>query len=167
MRRLSPMLLTTVFALLVAAAPRAAGTDRAATPQAMLDRLAWLEGTWQGVSNGVVMEEIWSSPAGGGLIGMHRDSRGGRLVSFEFFRVVPDTAGRICYLASPLGRRPVPFCAVSVTDSAALFEKPDHDFPQRILYRRTADGRLHARIEGTMNGAPAAEEWFWSRRAPR
>ena len=31
---------------------------------------------------------------------------------------------------------------------AALFENTAHDFPQRIIYRRDADGSLLARIEG-------------------
>lgn len=146
----------------------AAGAAAAAeTPQARLDRLAWLAGTWQGTTDGVRMEETWSTPDGGGLVGMHKDSRGGRMVSFEFFRVVPQDEGRICYLASPLGRAPVPFCALSLGDSAVVFENAEHDFPQRVLYRLLPDGRLHARIEGLQGGKPAAEEWWWTRSGGR
>ena len=34
---------------------------------------AWLAGHWTGTSNGVAMEEHWTSPAGHLLLGMHRD----------------------------------------------------------------------------------------------
>ena len=132
-----------------------------------LERLAWLAGTWEGVSEGVTMEETWSTPDGGGLVGMHKDTRGGKMVSYEFFRIVPQKEGRICYLASPLGRAPVPFCVIAQEDSAVVFENPEHDFPQRVLYRLLADGRLHARIEGSQGGMPAAMEWRWTRRVAR
>ncbi len=44
------------------------GYGPAAAAETNLDRLAWLEGTWVGVANGVAMEETWSSPAGGGVL---------------------------------------------------------------------------------------------------
>lgn len=142
--------------------PRPVGAE-----EMSLERLAWLAGTWEGVSDGLTMEETWSTPAGGGLVGMHKDTRGGKMVSYEFFRIVPQKDGRICYMASPLGRAPVPFCAVAMEDSAVVFENPQHDFPQRVLYRLLADGRLHARIEGPQAGKPAAMEWWWTRRGGR
>ena len=127
-----------------------------------VERLAWMEGRWVGVVRGIAMEEIWSSPEGGGLVGMHKDSREGRIVSYEFFRIVPDDSGRVCYMTSPLGRTPVPFCAIEVGASRVVFENREHDFPQRILYWREG-GRLHARIEGMVSGAMRSEEWVWSR----
>jgi hypothetical protein len=39
-----------------------------------------------------------------------------------------------------------------------VFENLAHDFPQRIIYSRAGD-QLTARIEGPMNGKPAAMEW--------
>ena len=150
--------------LLVALVLASASSSWAADPA--IGRLAWLEGTWRGVSNGVAMEETWSSPEGGGLIGMHKDTKGGRLVSFEFFRIVPDSAGTLCYLTSPMGRPATPFCAIEVGERRVVFENATHDFPQRILYWM-ADGRLHARIEGTMDGKAASEEWTWTRHKGR
>ena len=132
-----------------------------------LERLAWLAGTWEGVSDGVRMEETWSTPAGGGLVGMHKDTRGGKMVSYEFFRIVPQKDGRVCYMASQLGRAPVPFCAAAMEDSAVVFENLQHDYPQRVLYRLLADGRLHARIEGPQAGRTVAMEWWWTRRGGR
>ena len=131
-----------------------------------LDRLAWLEGTWVGTDDGAAMEETWSSPAGGGMVGMHKDTRGGRMISCGFFRIIQDSS-RVCYLASPLGRAAVPFYAIELGDSAVVFENLEHDFPQRIIYRLGAEGRLHARIEGIVEGKTRSEAWVWTRRSGR
>ena len=42
-----------------------------------------------------------------------------------------------------------------------VFENPEHDFPQRIIYTRSED-RLQARIEGDVGGEIRAETWQWS-----
>jgi len=46
--------------------------------------------------------------------------------------------------------------------NSVVFENPEHDFPQRILYRLDG-GMLHARIEGVVDGEPLSSEWTWSR----
>ncbi|MFN7942892.1 MAG: DUF6265 family protein [Thermoanaerobaculia bacterium] len=126
--------------------------------------LAWLAGTWTGTKDGVASEETWTSPEGGGLVGLHKDVAGGRMVSFEFFRIGPVDGGGIAYFASPQGAPATPFRLVELADRRVVFENASHDFPQRILYWLDAQGRLHARIEGSLAGQPAAEEWRWDRR---
>jgi hypothetical protein len=39
-----------------------------------------------------------------------------------------------------------------MTPGEVVFENAGHDFPQRIIYRRNADGTMTARIEGSTNG---------------
>lgn len=127
-------------------------------------RLGWLTGTWAGQSGRLTMEETWSSPEGGGMVGMHRDLRGGRMVSYEFFRIVPDSSGRTAYITSPNGAPPTTFFAIELTDTRVVFENKAHDFPQRILYWRSHKDSLHARIEGDLDGKPHAMDWVWARR---
>jgi len=127
-------------------------------------RLAWLQGAWAAEDGALQMEEVWLAPKGGALLGVHRDVAGGKMVSFEFFRVTAGADGKIAYWASPLGRPPVPFTLKETSEKKAVFENLEHDFPQRILYWLAADG-LHARIEGTRGGQASAEEWTWRRLA--
>jgi hypothetical protein len=134
----------------------------AAIVAADVARLSWLEGCWTGEKNGVVFEERWSSPAGGGLVGMHKDTKGGRLVAFEFFRIAPDSSGVPTYFSQPGGAPPTPFRLIELGERRAVFENPAHDFPQRILYWREGE-KLHARIEGTHDGKAGAQDWIWSR----
>ena len=104
-------------------------------------------------------EEFWSEPAGGVMLGLHRDVFPDDSSFFEFLRIV-STDQRITYVASPRGVGTTSFALVEIDGQSATFENPGHDFPQRIIYRRE-DDRLIARIEGETDGGPAAREWVW------
>lgn len=123
--------------------------------------LAWIAGSWTGTIQGVEMEEHWTKPNGGSMIGIHRDVAKGRTVSFEFLRIEMQN-DQLVYLSMPNGRSPAtPFPLKELSGTRVVFENPAHDFPQRIIYWK--DGHdLRARIEGTMNGKAGGEEWRWS-----
>src|SRR5262245_14285244 len=54
---------------------------------ASLDALAWMTGSWSGTSGNLRIEEHWTMADGGMMTAMHRDLRGGKVVSFEFLRI--------------------------------------------------------------------------------
>ena len=154
-RRTSCSMLFSRLAFALASAPAAATTPDVAT-------LSWMSGRWAGSQGGTEMEEIWTAPRGGTLLGVHRDVKDGRTVSFEFLRIEAVPEG-LTYFASPQGRPATPFRAVENAKGRVVFENREHDFPTRILYWLGGDGTLHARIEGTLRGQAASEEWAWSR----
>ena len=111
---------------------------------------SWMSGAWRGESAGTRMEEHWTSPDGGVMLGMHRDVKRGGKFSFEFLRI-EEKDGSLVYLAMPSGRPATPFPLKTITKDRVVFENPEHDFPQRIIYWR--DGkRLCARVEGKIGG---------------
>lgn len=124
-------------------------------------RLDWLAGHWTSGSGGGSTEEHWTSPAGGALVGMNKGVREGR-ISFEFLRIGPSAEG-LTYFASPAGRPATPFRAIELEARRVVFENKEHDFPQRILYWLDAEGRLHARVEGSLAGQPRSREWVFTR----
>ena len=129
-------------------------------PKPTLADLAWMAGSWQGVTEGVEMEEHWTAPKGGSMIGIHRDVAKGRTMSFEFLRIEMQKE-QIVYLSMPGGRSPAtPFPLKEISSARVVFENPAHDFPQRIIYWKDGSD-LRARIEGTMNGKAGSEEWRW------
>ena len=127
-----------------------------------LSRLSWLEGQWAGTRDGVSTEEQWTAPRGGSLLGLHRDVKAERMISFEFLRIETTKDGAF-YFASPRSAPPTPFRLVELGDRKVVFENKQHDFPQRILYWLDAAGALHARIEGPQSGKTVGEEWTWTR----
>jgi hypothetical protein len=129
-----------------------------------LTDLAWMAGNWSGVQGRLEMEELWQEPKGNTMLGLHRDVAEGRTVSFEFLRIEAKSDG-ISYWASPGGRPATQFRLIELKGKRVVFENAKHEFPQRIIYWLSNEGALHAKIEGTMNGKPAAEEWTWRRAA--
>jgi Domain of unknown function (DUF6265) len=127
-----------------------------------IGKLAWLAGTWKGQADGIEMEEHWTEPRGGLMLGMHRDLESNKAVFFEFLRIEA-RGDAVVYLASPRGAPAIAFPAVEIGESRVVFENKEHDFPQRILYWTTPDGALHARVEGPKGGKVASEEWTWKR----
>lgn len=114
--------------------------------QASPPALDWLAGHWCGGDATRQTEEHWLPPADGALLGMSRTLAGGRMVDFEFLRIV-EQEGAFVYLAQPRGRPPTAFTISDSGPDWVRFENPAHDFPTRIEYRRE-DDRLDAEIAG-------------------
>jgi hypothetical protein len=101
--------------------------------------LAWLSGRWETAAEGRWTEESWSVPRGGMLLGYSRSGQGETVREFEHLRIQAGTDGVPVYWASPGGRAVVGFRLVSASGTEVVFENPQHDFPQRIRYRRDGD----------------------------
>jgi hypothetical protein len=128
-----------------------------------LHDIAWLAGEWQLASAGQCVEEHWTAPSSNMLVGMSRTVANGRTTSFEFIRIESRADG-IFYVAQPGGRPPVDFKLASESPSELIFVNPGHaDHLQKIIYRREADGRLTARVEGENNGKAFAEDYPYQR----
>jgi hypothetical protein len=96
------------------------------------------------------------------MLGMSRTVRGDSLLEFELLQIL-ERSGRLVYHAQPSGQRPADFEATMVSDTLAVFENPQHDFPQRIIYRRHGTDSLVARIEGTRNGQTRGIDFPYAR----
>ena len=123
-----------------------------------IDDLAWMSGHWTSTKDGMVMEEIWTAPRGGMMLGLHRDAKGAK-ASFEFIRIASTNDG-IVYFAQPGGRPPTPFTLIESGRKRAVFANPQHDFPKRIVYWLEG-AKLCARVEGDGGNA---EQWCWSKK---
>jgi Domain of unknown function (DUF6265) len=140
----------------LAAPAGAASTDvaRAATAA----DLGWMAGCWISTGESGSQEECWVAPAGGVMLGVHRDVSP-RGTAFEFLRIADEGDGLI-YFASPSGRAPTPFRLVELGDRRAVFANLEHDFPQRVLYWIEGE-RLRARADGVVGGETRALDFSW------
>lgn len=114
-----------------------------------ISELSWMAGDWQTPSGGrAQIEEHWTSPGGGTMFGVSRTIAGGRTVEFEFLKL-EERGGEVFYVAHPKARCPgTDFKLTGVTQQSATFENPQHDFPKRIIYRKSDTGGLTATIDG-------------------
>jgi hypothetical protein len=135
-----------------------------AAAECTVDTLVWLAGSWSAMQGEVRQEEHWMAPRAGVMVGMNRIASGKKLSGFEFFRIEQRADG-VYYVSSPGGRPPTPFKLTECGPRRVVFEKPDHDFPQRVIYRRDHPDTLHARIEGTLKGTFRSADWAWTRGA--
>lgn len=125
-------------------------------------RLAWLSGCWQHQESGFRREEQWMAPLGGTMIGMSRTVAGGTTVEHEYIRI--ETRGDLLFfVANPSGQAEAEFRQYELSDSVAAFEAPEHDFPQRIIYRLLDRRRAVASIEGEQDGMTRVIDFPMSR----
>ena len=133
-----------------------------AGPPASIDQMAWLQGCWiQAKPNGVV-EELWTAPGGGVMLGLGRTVRDGKLREYEYTRIV-EADGSLAFVAEPSGQEKATFPLASLTPEMAVFENPAHDFPQRVIYRRLGADEIVARIEGQTGGQAKRVDFLYKR----
>ena len=134
-----------------------------AATQASPPSISLLSGYWLSCNEGVEISETWSDLRSGMLLGTSITvNRSGKL-SWESARIAPSDEGYV-FFANPSGQAPTRFQLKSAERNELVFENLEHDFPQRLIYRRDKD-KLHARIEGMVEGKPESEEWTY-RAAP-
>ena len=148
-------MLRAVAALIVVVLPAVAAAD--------IDRLGWLAGCWayDGAEPG--SGEHWTGPAGGTMFATSRTIRNGKTIAFEYLRIEEDSTGRLQLVASPSGQATTTFSLLRLEDGEVAFENPQHDFPQRIIYKLDGADRLLGRIEGDRDGKISRVEFPMSR----
>lgn len=156
-----PRFLITAVAA-IALTPVANAADICAMPKsdATVASLSWLAGNWIETGKTRVVREHWAGPYGQLLLGVGVTTMGDTAKSFEFFRIAQTTSG-VSYFASPNAKPAIEFKAIELCADKVVFENKTHDFPQRVIYRRDANGSLHARIEGTIKGKLEGEDWTY------
>jgi hypothetical protein len=139
----------------------------ASSPPRDLGRLGFMVGCWKSATSedpaAAVNLEVWSAPEGGLMFGYATTMGGGKLVTWEDSRI-DLREGRAVYVASPEGQRATLFVETA-PDPLALaapgqvtFENPNHDYPQRITYRKIENG-LSAKISKLDGSQPFEYSW--------
>ncbi len=137
-----------------------------ATPaKAAIADVAWIAGAWVGTrSSGSSIEERWSPPLGGAMLAVSRTvNKSGKMVAFEYLRIV-EREGGLVYAAQPGGAPKTEFV---LTESGpteaggkrAVFDNPRHDYPKRIVYELSVDGKLSATTGYITGGTPRRFEY--------
>ena len=158
-----PLSRAILLALLVVA-----GAARS-SPDTSVARFAWLAGCWASVAGELGTGEVWTTPAGGTMLGLSRTVRDGKTIEYEFMQIREIAPGQLAFVAHPSGQQQAAFPLVRSGPGELVFEDPAHDFPQRVIYRLVEPDQLHARIEGKLNGEARGVDFHMKRAecAPR
>jgi hypothetical protein len=148
--------------LLAATLVGCAGAGSAPDP---LAPVRFLVGTWTTTSGPSRTIEQWTAD-GAALSGAARTERDGDVVHREVLRLAPGPDGRLVYHAEPSGQAPTDFALTEHGPGRVRFEAPEHDFPQRIEYRRLDEDALEATVSGTTARGRRRLRWRF-RRLPR
>lgn len=146
-----------VLAIVLTAGISAAGQQK-------VSDVSWLSGCWEAKieARGLQITEMWMKPAGGMMIGAGRTIRNGKVVDYEFLRIVEEVDG-VFYVAKPTANKDeTKFKLTKASAGELVFENPAHDFPQRVIYKLNGN-RLNARIEGTVNGKARGIDFPYAR----
>jgi hypothetical protein len=128
----------------------------------ILNNFAGLAGCWERSDRGSLISEMWMKPAGTSMMGSGRTVKNGKTTDFEFLRI-EQRDDAIYYVAKPRANtQDTAFKLTTWSANEFVFENPQHDFPQRIIYKING-ASLSARIEGTRNGKTSGFDFAMTR----
>jgi Domain of unknown function (DUF6265) len=68
----------------------------------------WMTGAWAGGEGESWVDEFWTNPRGGLMIGAGRTGQGAKLNSFEHMRIEREADGKLVFWALPGGKNATP-----------------------------------------------------------
>jgi hypothetical protein len=127
-----------------------------------LDAARWLASCWESTSGDRRVLERWTEPTSSEMRGTSRTIVGAREIEGERLRIYA-RGDTLIYDAHPSGQARTEFRGRSTGPGELVFDNPEHDFPQRISYRRAGADSLIARIEGDRAGRRAPISYAYRR----
>ena len=152
----------------LAASPASAGQP----PSPTIHDLAFMQGGWRAERDGDRLEEHFTAPRDGSMIGMFRWSGDGTTQMTEHMVIEQHQDGVRLFLRhfhpgavaweQEQAHGPMTFTLEEAGNGRAVFVAPDRSFPQRILYHRLEPDRMIVRLEGRHeSGEPRQMEFLF------
>jgi hypothetical protein len=124
--------------------------------------VGWLAGCLEMRGDNRIVEEQRMVERAGTMLGIGRTVGTRGLGDYEL-TLIKEEGGRLLYEAHPRAQPVATFTARVATMDSVVFEAPEHDFPQRVGYRRIGADSVLAWVEGTMNGKSRRIEFPYAR----
>ena len=146
MKRLIPL---AALALTLAATPflAAPGGLLAGEEESLLEELDWMCGRWAQDGGGQYIEEMWSGPGHGAMVGCLRWARGGDVWLYELVSIEEDEEHGLVFYLRHFDRELVPwksekdgplsFPLENYDENSVSFANPERDQPHRLVYERS------------------------------
>ena len=98
-----------------------------------------MAGCWEQVVGERWVEECWTAPRGGIMLGAGRSGNGEQLDAWEATQISLDPEGQLTFWASPNGAGRTAFRVSSQAANEIVFVNRAHDYPQRVRYWREGE----------------------------
>jgi hypothetical protein len=130
--------------------PESTISSHAYSLPATIDHLGWMAGNWLGDVDGDPVDEHWSSPRGGTMVGMFRWLKDGKLYYYELLAIEPESNGLVLRLKhfdrglidwEEKGMA-IAYPLVEIGEQTATFERGGSFRSTRFVYKRVAAGEL-------------------------
>ena len=127
-----------------------------------MDDFNWLLGTWQQDRGEQITFESWQQESDKAFVGKGVTVKDRDTTLVEYLRLENTDSGH--YYVAMVSHNPTPtlFRLISA-EGKFTFENPEHDFPNRIIYRQIGEDSMVARIEGERDGQPAGIDFYFMR----
>ncbi len=134
----------------------------AAQEKASVAQLAFLTGSWRGISSsGTTAEELVSTAEGGVMLSAGREFKDGQCVFFDLV-VFMEKDGGVTLIPHPSGKRSphlFPLVKFDAAAKRATFENKEHDFPKTFVYELTTPDHLRIALTGDIKGQTTTETY--------
>jgi len=123
------------------------------------EQFQWLIGNWKGKYNDGVFYESWTKANDSTFVGAAYNVVKSDTLFKERLQIQKVNKFWV-YIATIEDSYPVLFTLINSDDVKWIFANYEHDFPQRIVYTQKEDGKLHAKLEGDLEGVQVKEEYL-------
>lgn len=142
-----------------------APTVQPSMPPCNLADFDWILGSWTLLTEEKQLIETWTKVNDTLYTGVSMMLQGNDTLSVENIQLEKQN-NAIYYTPTVPNQnkgQPITFKLIKQTPNAFIVENPQHEFPQRIIYKHPNPDSLHARIEGTLKGEVRSAEFKMER----
>jgi Domain of unknown function (DUF6265) len=129
-----------------------------------IEKLSWIVDRWVSNDEESITYENWEMEDDTTFSGESYTVKNGDTVFNEQLKI--EKIAEDVYYTAIVKHNPDPvhFKLVELGENKVVFENPEHDFPNKIMYMLKKDGSLYARIEGkNKKGEDVTGEFFYKR----
>ena len=133
---------------------------------ANLEKANWFIGEWGSKSAEGELTERWNKENDSVYHGESYFVVGSKDTVFAEHVRLEEANGKLAYTVTVPGQnneKPVRFEMTSGNGNQIIFENPQHDYPNKIIYNKIGNDSLVAEISGIQKGKPASEKFAMKR----
>lgn len=131
-----------------------------------LATMDWLIGNWENKLPEGTLSESWEKQDDSTFVGHSYFIKEKDTLSFESIELL-QKGEDLFYVPTVKGQnndKPVTFKLTTATTMTFTFENPSHDYPQKIVYKKSGPNDLIATISGMQQGKQSSESYPMKRK---